>query len=886
MSFPIEKVDLPPTWKGLYRRRQRTLNDPSYAEAAFNTEFHGGTLRTRGGSQIVNGWGTYSLAGWVDDNGSFQAEGPVSDASGFQVGDEVTIIYPDQTVRVFTVAAVVGNLLTFTTTTTGVPVPAQSVIYVTRGFGSGSIHIPGLHVAKFRDDALVMVAMGLRPSSGGFHPELHVVSRGEAPPVVVPGFGSPHVPRTTVAANWPSAISGFLTSVQGVQIGDRLGFGTFGPDTEERKVTGVSPLVNSVQVFPPLPLNPVAGQNVTLFPILTPEGPHNAVFAAFANWLYVVLNGYAPVKYGHVDKTTVEAGWSTLSGLVDDGVGFVTNDLALFAYPNGDQYLRTLSSVLGDAFVVNPALPTIPPVGTIVRNVKVFRVGIRPPTTRPTATATGTPGLVNGAHTFRIKFRSEHTQAESEGSLESFSVTATNEIVQLTNIPVSVDPQVTHKDIYVTTAGGGGLWYFAATIPNSQTTYNFNMADTALGELMRDLLDHTPADTLTCISAWPSAFRLIAIDSGDDLNPPRVVFSDGPDLRSGALRGDAWPADNFLLIGLDSGDDPMAIAPFFDSVFIFCERSIWRIRGTPPDLVIEPVNYRSDNTGIGTFGPRAVVVDQNECFFPGQDGFYLMNRYEGDSSGFQSQRISREIDQLWELVQANEASRRLLSEMHVTFFRQRREARCWIPLRGGSAPSELLVYHFDGDLDGAPFGWALWVLGNFTGSTPQIEQQVQASAIGVGQPDRYYVATRAGAILEMDINEGGANPGLVDYGGLRYDFEYATSLLAPGGYGLVARARMFDILWNAHGTVPLLRVTVLIDFAPTPIAILTITPPPAFPLERLDRLILLARGQYHQILLSNTTFNTMVEIQRMAYHVQRLPLPAVPETVVQAEPVH
>lgn len=897
MTFPLQKIDLGPPWRGLYARTQRTLEDGElYAANCHNLEFFEGTLRTRGGSRIINGWGSYALAGWVANNGSGRAQGLVKDASGFRVGDELQIVDVNGAVYQTSIFALAGNLVTLSVTTSPA-LTANAALYTARGFmqfPGEVVDIPGLYQARFRDGVEVLLAY--RVIDG--QPNLMVIAEGEAYRLLDVPFQAPmNLPQTEIDT-WPTGTLGTLDSIEGIEVGDRIYVRQL---FEQRRVSVVNNVTGQVTVSPPFSSAPANGDDVLLFPFRTEETGLNAIFAAFGNWVYVVLNGYAPLLYGHVKRFTLKAGWTTTSGdVVEDptalltfpDIGFGRDVVLVTDKATGRQAARHVTNVAGFtvtlgsqnvSFGIPNDLPFVPSEGSTMHLIRNYRVGIKPPAS-PIQTSLGGAGAVSGARSFRVKFRSTITGAESEPSPPSTPITPTNQLVNLT-VPVSVDPQADVKDIYSTVAGGDGVWYYAKTIPNATTATTWNSPDTSLGSLMREFLDETPPDTLTTIVPWPQALRLIGIAAGDDFSPPRVVFSDAPDLKTGTLRGTSWPADNFLLIGLDSGDEPVALAPFFDSVLVFCRRSIWRISGTPPDLEIQPVNYRADNTGIGTFGPRAVVVDQNEVLFPSQDGWYLINRYEGSGdSGFQSERISREIDTLWALTVHEEAS---LPQLHATFFRQRRQLRAWTPVIEGTAPSLMLLFHFDSDLDGTPFGWATWILaaaGLSAELTP--EQQVQASAVGLGNPDKYFVATRFGSILELDVNDGGVDPGLLDHGGLVYPQLYQTTPFAPGGIGGISRGRMLDLIWSALGTATALEVGISCGFDPGSgfNAVLAL-PASTATGHRFERLPLLARGQYHVLTLLNGTFNAMMQLQRMAYWFQRLPIPAQIETTVQSEPI-
>lgn len=132
-----------------------------------------------------------------------------------------------------------------------------------------------------------------------------------------------------------------------------------------------------------------------------------------------------------------------------------------------------------------------------------YRWGIVAPTTAPSVAA-GAAGIPNGDYRFRVAFKrvpaanSIDPGAESSMGTISASVTVANQMVDLTNIPISTDPQVNARAIYVEI---GGQWYLATTLnDNTTTTYSYNQADVDVVLNEQGRTDRNPPpDTLKII---------------------------------------------------------------------------------------------------------------------------------------------------------------------------------------------------------------------------------------------------------------------------------------------------------------------------------------------------------------------------------------------------
>lgn len=253
----------------------------------------------------------------------------------------------------------------------------------------------------------------------------------------------------------------------------------------------------------------------------------------------------------------------------------------------------------------------------------VFRWGIVAPATAPTLAA-GAAGLPNGTYRFRVAYRRLPVDAIDPGSVSSMGtisapVTVANQAVDLTVIPVSLDPQVTARDIYVEI---GGQWYLAGTINDNTTTifiYDALDSTTVLSELGRT--DRDPP---------PDAIKIWAFHKD-------IVFgSDGRTLAWSSLNefeSFSQLQRNSNAFQTDDGTDITALTSYTD-LAVAKERSIYVRSG---DDVSYTISKKITDSGI--IARNSVIVKDNILYYLAHDGFRV---FDGNLSVI----ISRNINNL------------------------------------------------------------------------------------------------------------------------------------------------------------------------------------------------------------------------------------------------
>lgn len=427
------------------------------------------------------------------------------------------------------------------------------------------------------------------------------------------------------------------------------------------------------------------------------------------------------------------------------------------------------------AFIVNAVDDNVKWDGTVLT-----RMGVDAPTVAPVVTSVAGPGLT-GTVGYRYTYITQYLQ-ESEGSAET-AITLANQKGHVV-AAASPDPQVSKTRLYRTPTDGGGVWLFVAELATNGGTFpDDTLADSALGAQLEEFVNEPPPGPMKMIAQWPQAGRFVGVSAAN----PSVLFY--TDIGLGFLKPESWPPENLIFISFDDGDEIVAVHALFDSLIVQKRRSTWRVKGTPPTLLTEPVHFDEDRTGIGGFAHRGVCLIDNDLFLPGVDGAYTMSRWV--DSGFQSARISLPIDDLWASLAPSNTTL-----FHSVFTRKRRQIRFWVAIPPATEPDRCFVFQLDGNPAGDPNGWSYW------------EVPATASAvIQTTEGDRVYIGRADGFVEEMDAgfedHWTGATPG----NGAGYETNLEILPFAPAADVQVnVRMRRVDLVIKA-GSTSILSIT-------------------------------------------------------------------------------
>jgi len=253
----------------------------------------------------------------------------------------------------------------------------------------------------------------------------------------------------------------------------------------------------------------------------------------------------------------------------------------------------------------------------------VYRWGIVAPTTAPTLAA-GAAGNPNGTYRFRIAFRRTPVDAIDPGSVSSMGlisapITVAAQAIDLTAIPVSTDPQVNARDVYVEV---GGQWYLAGIIPDNTTTiFTYDERDSTVVLFEQGRTDRDPP---------PDALTILAFHKD-------IVFgSDGRTLAWSALNefeSFSQSQRNSNAFQTDDGTQIIALTSYTD-LAVAKERSIYVRSGDDTSYTIS-----KKITDSGVIARNSVVVKDNILYYLAHDGFRV---FDGNMSVI----ISRNINNL------------------------------------------------------------------------------------------------------------------------------------------------------------------------------------------------------------------------------------------------
>jgi hypothetical protein len=250
---------------------------------------------------------------------------------------------------------------------------------------------------------------------------------------------------------------------------------------------------------------------------------------------------------------------------------------------------------------------------------ETFNISLFPASFNPNPAPAGV-GVLNGVYSYKYSNFSTRFNAESNLSAKSIDVTLVNQLVSLTGLPASTDPQVDKKRIYRTTTGGG-VWLFLAEIPNATTVFVDNLPDSSLGIAGEEIANGSAPLAFNMFLEWRGF--VFASQTGQS------------DLYFSAQNNPAaWHPNDRLSLGSGDGDTITAISELGGNPVVFKNDSIWVVFGEDR-LSFEPIRQQRS---VGATSHHGVVrIPSSETLmFPSEDGIYS---FDGSNTVKQSTRI-------------------------------------------------------------------------------------------------------------------------------------------------------------------------------------------------------------------------------------------------------
>jgi hypothetical protein len=239
--------------------------------------------------------------------------------------------------------------------------------------------------------------------------------------------------------------------------------------------------------------------------------------------------------------------------------------------------------------------------------------GIAAPTTAPSVVA-GAAGSLTGTYSVKytyVRKVGSSVAHESNPSPVSGDVTLSSQALSVSSLVDSTDPQVTHKRIYRTLAGGT-TWLYDQEVAQGTLTATSSQADTALGTAVETDNDPPPE------ASWAAEFGGTVLLCRDADNPHYLWYTK-------RFRPESVPTGNFLEIG--NPDDPLQCAiPLAGLVGVFSRLTKYRVTGNATSgFVAEQALSRR-----GTPAPLAAIATEQGIAFVARDGIFLTNLIAAD----------------------------------------------------------------------------------------------------------------------------------------------------------------------------------------------------------------------------------------------------------------
>jgi len=539
------------------------------------------------------------------------------------------------------------------------------------------------------------------------------------------------------------------------------------------------------------------------------------------------------------------------------------------------------------------------------------RMGIRPPTffdiNYPQDTGnwngggySGTGQVDPGLYRYRFTYVNLLNGQESEGGQESFVVSigipsagSPPEPVKssiIVSVKASPDPQVSAIRLYRTLANQDGAWYYVTQLYNVDQYWTDDIPDAGLQQLLQTFTNAPPPDSTCMLAVWTQAGALAGLDCGSiPEGGEQVIWSDAPDIVNGVYKLESFPLNNTLFVNRDDGDKLTSLGVFYDSMVVWKGRSMHRIVGAPPDIILQPISFRDDHTGVGIWSAKGFIMDADVAVFVSDDGFYQVSRYEGVQQGFTSSRISRQIDQEF-ISRTNQgpysAQRHNRERSHLLYHRVKRRLLAFLPVDGNPDPTDSFVYQFEGTVEGTPHGWSLASVPidyHDVGNPVPTGSFVSASAMVhpmMGPDAPYYGLGSFGLVVRGETGAG-------DWQGFPVTFEYDTVWFSAGGAGTVVRGRTLDFVLTATNGNPAVQAYVGEDFVLPPNAYALPQPwNPALGAKALpygtdanQNILFLSLAQYHSLGMYEQSITGLFFVKDFTFWFQRLPVGVVPRIV-------
>lgn len=232
--------------------------------------------------------------------------------------------------------------------------------------------------------------------------------------------------------------------------------------------------------------------------------------------------------------------------------------------------------------------------------------GIAAPTTNLSA-AVGTAGSLTGTYQYLVTFLNNTTGHRSIANSVAASVSPTAQRVNLTDIPISTDPQVDRREIWRTLTGGVIFFRLAVINNNTIEEYTDNIIDDSLSDIELPY-DNTVPYSYFDDCAGPHNASMFWITRTEPGHRGHLYYSAIG--RPEAMAG---------FVNVTGDDDPLQKILFGNGLLIvFSESRCFQILGT------NPYTARELAAVSGTSKPHTTAVTSGGALYEANDGVRLL----------------------------------------------------------------------------------------------------------------------------------------------------------------------------------------------------------------------------------------------------------------------
>jgi len=251
---------------------------------------------------------------------------------------------------------------------------------------------------------------------------------------------------------------------------------------------------------------------------------------------------------------------------------------------------------------------------------------------------------------------------------ETIELTAGN-VAKLTNIPVSSEPEVTHKNIYRNKAGEEKR-YWVERIENSVTEYEDSLPDSGLGDEVS--YESYPPPIGDSIEIWDDCLWVCGVE-----DYPESLFRS----RRGYLEQFKSTALSIFPLREDEASPVLRVKEFNNYLYPFKKTSIWVISRSGGSLVVDKLI-----DGIGTIaGPNVAECGDKRLRF--LSNYYEIEEFDGWN--LTTMELPNKVKKVLKTINKTYAHRSV-ARNHA----EENEYRLAIPTGSSMVPNKVIVYNY------------------------------------------------------------------------------------------------------------------------------------------------------------------------------------------------